>query len=189
MSEVAQRKSEAEVGTEISKTATVADLINSLHNEARGDAISAVQKACDCGDLLIEQKQDLKHGEWAKWVEANCHFSERTAQHYMKASKIREEHGGDLPFSSLRGLYGPAPDTPEKVDKDDANRSVLPPPTQIQADVLNLNTALEEMQLPMMSADAFVSEAGCEFLSGKSDEVMEWLVELRDMIMNVKTAP
>ena len=171
-------------GDAVTKTASVADLINQLHNEARGTAIDAVNKACDCGDLLREQKEDVEHGGWEKWVEDNCHFSMRTARNYMKAGKVREENGGVLPFSSLAGLYGPAPDVPDKVAPEDAIRETRPTPTQLQADVLNINNALEEMQLPLMSADALVSEAGTEILTEKAHETMDWLVDLHDMLIS-----
>lgn len=172
----------------LDKTASVSDLINSLHNEARGEAINAVNKACDCGDLLREQKESVEHGGWETWVEDNCHFSIRTARRYMVAAKAREENGGELPFSSLRGLYGPTPDTPEQVDKADAGRDVRPTPTQLEADILNLNNGLEELQLPMMSAASLVSEAGAEMLTEKAEEQLRYLVELHDMIKSAGLA-
>lgn len=124
MSKNEQGERAVEVGTEVgdtadesvAKSATVADLINKLHNEAYGNAVDAVNKACDCGDLLSEQKASLKHGEWEKWIEDNCHFSIRSARHYIKASVLRKEHGGELPYSSLKGLYGPLPEEGEHVD-------------------------------------------------------------------------
>jgi hypothetical protein len=36
------------------------------------------------GELLIEAKSLLKHGEWGNWLTENASFTERTAQSYMR---------------------------------------------------------------------------------------------------------
>ncbi|MDV2994979.1 MAG: hypothetical protein N4J56_004633 [Chroococcidiopsis sp. SAG 2025] len=61
------------------------------------------------GQLLLEQKQDCKHGEFQKWVEDNCGFSYRSAKNYMELeqnwsllSNVKEK-GNGVALLSLRG--------------------------------------------------------------------------------------
>ena len=43
------------------------------------------------GDLLIEAKKKLPHGEWLPWLTLHCEISERTAQVYMQLARKRTE--------------------------------------------------------------------------------------------------
>ncbi len=49
--------------------------------------ISALEHAKHAGELLIEAKLQLQHGEWLPWLEANCHLSVRMAQMYMRIAR------------------------------------------------------------------------------------------------------
>ena len=61
------------------------------HSAALAAATSATEHAIRCGDLLIEAKAGLEHGQWLPWLKENCPFSERTAQAYMRlAQKVSE---------------------------------------------------------------------------------------------------
>ena len=46
--------------------------------------------AIACGELLIEAKRQVKHGEWRPWIEANCKVPARTARHYMALARRRK---------------------------------------------------------------------------------------------------
>jgi hypothetical protein len=50
-----------------------------------------VDHAMAAGDLLIEAKAQLKHGQWLPWLRDHCAMSERTAQLYMRLAKNRAE--------------------------------------------------------------------------------------------------
>jgi hypothetical protein len=39
------------------------------------------------GGLLIEAKEQIKHGEWLPWLKAHGSFSERSAQRFMVTSR------------------------------------------------------------------------------------------------------
>ena len=56
------------------------DEIAKLHDEIYGAFKTTLEKAIRIGELLTEQKQNLKHGEFTSWVENNLPFTERTAQ-------------------------------------------------------------------------------------------------------------
>ncbi len=55
------------------------------HHKAVGAAIVHAIKA---GQLLLEAKRKVGHGNWLPWLEANCEMSERTAQNYMRIAKV-----------------------------------------------------------------------------------------------------
>ena len=46
-----------------------------------------MQHALNAGDLLLKAKKKVAHGGWLDWLKENCHFSERTAQGYMRLSR------------------------------------------------------------------------------------------------------
>lgn len=48
---------------------------------------SALEHAQHAGELLIEAKAQLQHGDWLPWLEANCHLSVRVAQMYMRIAR------------------------------------------------------------------------------------------------------
>ena len=60
-------------------------------HEATGDALkSSVEHGIAAGELLIEAKAKVQHGQWLPWLRDNCEMSERTAQLYMRLAKNRE---------------------------------------------------------------------------------------------------
>lgn len=65
----------------------VADLavqINTEHERAFGKAREALEHARRAGELLLQAKAAVDHGQWLPWLAANVAFSERTAQGYMR---------------------------------------------------------------------------------------------------------
>lgn len=65
-----------------------ADAINKEHRLARESAETAVDHAIRCGQLLVEKKKSVPHGEWIPWIEEHCDFSHNRASRYMKAANI-----------------------------------------------------------------------------------------------------
>src|SRR5262245_21116834 len=68
----------------------LADRIREYHEAVRQILKSAVEHAMATGDLLIEAKSQLDHGEWSPWLREHCEISERTARLYMRLAKNRE---------------------------------------------------------------------------------------------------
>lgn len=69
---------------------TLADLavaINTAHQAAEKTAFAALDYARQAGELLIEAKARVKHGEWLPWLEANCEVVPRQAQKYIKLAE------------------------------------------------------------------------------------------------------
>lgn len=65
--------------------------IVTLHNEIAGHLKMSLEKAIRIGELLIEQKTSLKHGEWLPWIEANLPFSRQTADNYRRCYENKDK--------------------------------------------------------------------------------------------------
>jgi hypothetical protein len=65
--------------------------IKAEHEAAAASLRDSVRHAIAAGELLIEAKARLKHGQWLPWLRDHCSISERTAQLYMRVGKNRNE--------------------------------------------------------------------------------------------------
>jgi hypothetical protein len=64
---------------------TLAERINAAHFSVEEFFQGALKRAVHVGELLIEAKQQVKHGQWLPWLKQNCpKISDRTAQQYMQ---------------------------------------------------------------------------------------------------------
>jgi Protein of unknown function (DUF3102) len=62
------------------------------HRESAERCFShGVEHAIGAGELLIEAKKKIKHGEWLPWLETNCELARRTAQAYMQLARLPAE--------------------------------------------------------------------------------------------------
>jgi hypothetical protein len=68
-----------------------AEEINLLHDKIWIAAKTTITEALRIGELLTEQKAECGHGNWLPWLEANIHFSQRTAHNYMSVYERRGE--------------------------------------------------------------------------------------------------
>jgi hypothetical protein len=85
----------------------IATDINEEHRLAVGAARRSLEHARRAGDLLIEVKSRLPHGEWLPWLVANCEFSERSAQGYMRLAREWDtvsRWASDLPLRDALAL-------------------------------------------------------------------------------------
>jgi Protein of unknown function (DUF3102)/DNA N-6-adenine-methyltransferase (Dam) len=67
-------------------------LSESIRNEiTQGEAhiYESLEHFMNAGELLIEAKAKLQHGEWLPWLDSECQCSERSAQRYMKLAQNR----------------------------------------------------------------------------------------------------
>jgi hypothetical protein len=65
--------------------------IKAEHEAAAESLKDSVRHAIAAGELLIEAKARLQHGQWLPWLWDHCTISERTAQLYMRVAKNRAE--------------------------------------------------------------------------------------------------
>lgn len=99
--------------------------INREHELAQAAKDTAVEHAIRAGQLLLEQKARLAHGDFQPWIEANCRFAYSTASRYMRAAR-RISQGVEI--SSLTGLF-PSGRKTERAPK------TLPPPAPSAAEI------------------------------------------------------
>lgn len=64
----------------------LAQEINAEHDRCMEALSAGLEHALKVGRLLIQAKSRVCHGEWGAWINANCDFSTRTAQAYMKVA-------------------------------------------------------------------------------------------------------
>ena len=82
----------------IEQSNSLADLAARIHqqHDAASNALkSAVDHAIAAGELLLQAKEQLKHGTWLPWLQANCEIPERTVQAYMRLARrpIQKRNG------------------------------------------------------------------------------------------------
>lgn len=71
-----------------------------------------LKHAIAAGQLLVEAKAQLNHGQWSPWLAEHCSISERTAQSYMRLARslgnleaVKAQRVADLSFrDALRSL-------------------------------------------------------------------------------------
>jgi hypothetical protein len=75
-------------------TSTLSDLaarINAEHEATIAGFRRSLEHAVTVGELLIEAKGRLKHGQWLPWLGENTRIDARLAQVYMRIARNREQ--------------------------------------------------------------------------------------------------
>ena len=67
----------------------IAAEIEAQHQATYRAARAAIEHAMRCGELLLDAKTKVGHGEWLPWLEANTSIGIRQAQNYMRIAKNR----------------------------------------------------------------------------------------------------
>jgi Protein of unknown function (DUF3102) len=78
--------------TEIEASNSLVDLAARIKAEHKAtvDALrTAVIHAMAAGDLLLEARKQVPHGQWGQWFNDNCAMSSRSGQLYMQLAKHR----------------------------------------------------------------------------------------------------
>lgn len=68
--------------------------INERHAKMDRLAKDALENAIRIGELLTNEKDKCKHGEWLPWIKANVQFSDRTANTYMRLFANKDKFEG-----------------------------------------------------------------------------------------------
>ena len=63
-----------------------AHAINAEHAQAEAAFREGLIHAVRAGELLLQAKSHLAHGEWLRWLNTNVGFSVRTARAYMRVA-------------------------------------------------------------------------------------------------------
>jgi hypothetical protein len=86
--------------------------------------------AIAAGELLIEAKAQLKHGQWGPWLAEHCAIPDRTARLYVRLARNRPalEQNGNVADLSLRGaveMLTPRADPLTRIEKAKAEMQSL----------------------------------------------------------------
>src|SRR5262249_7618327 len=89
--------------------ADLAARIKAEHEAATAFIKQSLERAIRAGELLIEAKAKLKHGQWLPWLREHCRMSERTGSHYMRLARHAAEFGNvaDLTVRGALELLSP----------------------------------------------------------------------------------
>jgi hypothetical protein len=91
-----QQEVDDTMSTDVAASNSLADLAASIraeHQGARAAIKRGIEHAMAAGDLLIEAKAQVPHGQWLLWLREHCDVPERTASHYMRLARRRAEIG------------------------------------------------------------------------------------------------
>lgn len=121
--------------------------INNAHLMVRESVATAVQHGIRCGQLLLEQKARLKHGNFCAWIDKHCDFQYSTAARYMRAA---EQNSTGVEISNLSGLFpsGRAPKAAPAIEQAAKPLLPAPEPGSIErAAKITVNEAVDLLEL------------------------------------------
>ena len=70
--------------------ANLARRVNVAFRESRRAFRRSIEQAIECGKLLIEAKELVRHGNWIIWLEVNTEVSPRTAQKLIRLARNQD---------------------------------------------------------------------------------------------------
>ncbi len=100
--------------------------INAEHDECLAAMRQSLSHALAAGDMLIEAKELVMHGQWLPWLADNCAIPKRSAQLYMRLAKHRElieEKSADIALLTIQAaveLIDRKPTLAERLDDIEA---------------------------------------------------------------------
>jgi hypothetical protein len=74
----------------LSTFTTQRDEIVLLHTELTGLAGTVLEKAQRIGQLLVEVREKIGHGQWLPWLKKNVPFTDRSARNYVAVYEHRD---------------------------------------------------------------------------------------------------
>jgi len=128
----------------------LADLATRIRAEHEATA-AAMKRGCEhairAGELLIEAKRLLEHGEWLPWLAEHCDVPERTARLYMRLAQHKFKIG-NVADMTVRGAIKalaapPAEPSGDRGDKTDSRTEMAAALEQQQLD--NITTHADFM--------------------------------------------
>jgi ParB family chromosome partitioning protein len=148
------------------------------HNAYVAAVKQSLSRAMAAGDMLIEAKAQLNHGQWRPWLARHCPIPERTASHYMRLARNRStiEQIGNVADLTVRGAAALlAPD--DQDDAADADVFTRPPSLTGNNEWYTPPEWIERARAAMGSID--VDPASCEFAQ-RVVRAAEWFDQRRD---------
>lgn len=106
----------------------LARAINTEHGQVETHKHNTIKHAIRCGELLLEMKQRVAHGNWLAWVEEHFEASERTARNYMEIAKsaaVADLSDETTMRSALRALASRSESKAPKLEPNEAPASLV----------------------------------------------------------------
>lgn len=102
----------------------LAEAINAEHEHVTAAFKTGLEHARKAGELLVQAKGQVEHGQWLPWLEKNCNVTPRMAQNYMRVAENWAELAKYETVShlGLRDALKMLAHTPEE---EDSNRTQL----------------------------------------------------------------
>jgi hypothetical protein len=155
--------------------------IKAEHEETTGALKSALDHAINAGELLIEAKSQLKHGQWLPWLRDHCAMPERTAQFYIHLARHRLELEGSNPqriadltlMDAQRMLAKPA------IVKSEA-------PTKEQSTSYDVSSAPDRAVVAPVTADTICKTNLKVKIKASQEDAARW-VEMSDAAVKALT--
>jgi hypothetical protein len=174
----------------LSNSLTVlAESIKAEHDAVSVALCQSVAHAMNAGDLLLEAKDQLKHGDWLLWLREKCSLRERTAQRYMRLAKNRatiEANPTRLSDLSLDGALALLTVPRETADDnllqsyvDDLDaREILAQSLRSQAETARRRVVLEQAGRNLEATGKIIERLGIDRAKPVSKETEKIVAEL-----------
>ena len=130
--------------------------IEQLHNEIVDHVRISVSKAIRIGELLTEQKAELRHGRWLRWLEENVPFGRKTADRYRRLYKYREKMVNVTNLTEAYRAIGLLADpcgergTQREITIDEEFAQLLPELTENECRLLEESVLAHGIQSPLV---------------------------------------
>jgi len=160
---------------------SLADLAAKIRVEHDGAATAAkrgLEHAIAAGELLVEAKSKLQHGQWLPWLDEHCGMSDRTARAYMRLARNKDRLGeiGSVADLSLRSaLYVLSAHLPSDDDENTEWAGVMPiyerarSAVRTAADGIGLGSIENDLELVKAATNAVAEARNVDELAALAD--------------------
>lgn len=168
-------------------------IINDAHAAIREGGKMMLQKAKEAGEALLQKKQELPHGAFKRWVEANCRCSYVQATKYMNVARrskgfVDETFDGSidafLGYAKAKTPEAPVPDAaslatgPAETPAKTPRAPVAPTGADDAAEVASLRAELHRVREEAAEAEKFFDE--------REARLMAEIAELREALKGAR---
>ena len=82
-------------------------LVPLIKDEIEAGDKAGIEHYRRAGEMLIESKAQLEHGEWMGWLKRNFELSRKTALRYMNLVRAESKRDRAVPFENLQSAVRP----------------------------------------------------------------------------------
>lgn len=175
---------------------TLPEAINDAHQRVRENGRSMLQFAKQAGELLLQAKAQVKHGEFKAWIAENCHCSYRQAAKYMQVVKCADLGTFDpavgvdafLDANATPRNEAPAPEAcflasgPAETPPKTPRAPIVPSAAHDSGEVASLRAELHKLREEATENEKFFDEREAQLMA----EIAELKVFLKEARQEIK---